>query len=313
MDYFYTAQEAIARLKMPRSTFYRLVQEGQITPFPVPARKQAYYEREMIDHLADERARRLRQYREGSRHVQFCRPSEADFVRLRTPAFNTSFANPLGRASVVWQFGDELTKTNPDVFHILKDARTGAIYGGVMMSPIAESAWSKLLVYDGTYVDCYRWHYSLNAEDYLPYSPSSNDPVDIFVFDMFTAISPLDRHYGALILRHALRFLEEQLERGVVIGSLYCAPEHADQLGHRFVKRVGFRPARTDPWGRRLPPTVREQLLTLRVFGGRSGSGLVQRYQARQHARQRRIRRNARQPSHVVVGLLEQIKADEAG
>lgn len=312
MDYFYTAQEAIARLKIPRSTFYRLVRELQIVGIDIPARKHSYYEREVIDHLADERARRLRQYRQGNRHLQFCRPTEADFARLETPELIGTYTHPLQRADVMWKTGESIAPTNPDAYHILKDSQTGAIYGGVMMSPIAESAWNKLLACDDTGGDWNRWRYYLEPEDYLPYPSVGSDPVDVFVFDMFTAVSPLDRHYGALTLRHVLGFLEQLLERGIVIGSLYCMPVGADYLGSQFVQHLGFRPARSDPWGRRIQPLLRGKVLSLRLFGGRSGSGLVQRYQARQHARQRRIRRHAQQLSPAGGGTLEQVMADEA-
>ena len=55
MTDLYTAGEAIAKLKLPRSTFYYLVEQGIIPRVTVPLRKQAYYPKQVIDALAAER------------------------------------------------------------------------------------------------------------------------------------------------------------------------------------------------------------------------------------------------------------------
>jgi|GEM_PF-4004112 len=49
---YYTAQEAISRLSVSRTTFYNLVNSGRVTRVPRPDRKQSVYLRSEIDVLA---------------------------------------------------------------------------------------------------------------------------------------------------------------------------------------------------------------------------------------------------------------------
>jgi excisionase family DNA binding protein len=51
-EVYYTAQEAIERLGVPRSTFYYLVAQGRINKVRFGQRKQGVYRREQIDRLA---------------------------------------------------------------------------------------------------------------------------------------------------------------------------------------------------------------------------------------------------------------------
>jgi hypothetical protein len=51
---FYVAKEALAKLEISRSRFYRLVSSGRIKPIPQPDSKQSVYSRKEIDLLASE-------------------------------------------------------------------------------------------------------------------------------------------------------------------------------------------------------------------------------------------------------------------
>jgi predicted DNA-binding transcriptional regulator AlpA len=59
MDNYYTEGEAIKKLGIPKSTFYDLVKANQIPKVNVPSRKRAFYPRQRIDEMAEQRARIL--------------------------------------------------------------------------------------------------------------------------------------------------------------------------------------------------------------------------------------------------------------
>src|SRR5690242_21080917 len=82
MTELYTASEAINRLKLPRSTFYYLVEQGQIPKVTVPLRKQAYYSRAVIDDLAEQRQAVVQEYQSTPERLVFVRPTLADLGQL---------------------------------------------------------------------------------------------------------------------------------------------------------------------------------------------------------------------------------------
>ena len=59
MKTYYTAEEAMKKLDLPRSTFHYLVRKGKIPKITLPLRKQAVYPKKDIDEIAEERTRML--------------------------------------------------------------------------------------------------------------------------------------------------------------------------------------------------------------------------------------------------------------
>jgi len=82
MTELYTASEAIQRLKLPRSTFYYLVEQGQIPKVTVPLCKQAYYSRAVIDELAKQWQAVVQEYQSKPERLIFVRPTLADLEQL---------------------------------------------------------------------------------------------------------------------------------------------------------------------------------------------------------------------------------------
>jgi excisionase family DNA binding protein len=82
MDTYYTAGEAIKKLGIPRSTFYDLVKANEIPKVNVPSRKRAFYPRQRIDELAEERARILGEVAQAPERFVFVFPQRDDLEQL---------------------------------------------------------------------------------------------------------------------------------------------------------------------------------------------------------------------------------------
>ena len=82
MDTYYTAGGAIKKLGISRSTFYDLVKANEIPKVNVPSRKRAFYPRQRIDELAEERARILGEVAQAPERFVFVLPQGDDLDQL---------------------------------------------------------------------------------------------------------------------------------------------------------------------------------------------------------------------------------------
>src|SRR5690348_15000844 len=83
MKNFYTAAEAYKKLQIPRSTFYHLIDAGEIPEgIVLPLRKQAVYRKEDIDKLVAERAKYLEDLEQEPERLKFMVPTKEDLVQL---------------------------------------------------------------------------------------------------------------------------------------------------------------------------------------------------------------------------------------
>ncbi len=82
MQNYYTAREAIKKLGIPRSTFYDLVKADEISKVNRPLRKRAYYPRQRIDELAEQRARMLGEVAQTPERFVFVLPQRDDLEHL---------------------------------------------------------------------------------------------------------------------------------------------------------------------------------------------------------------------------------------
>src|SRR5947208_5116979 len=124
MKNYYTAAEAIKRLHLPRSTFYRLIKEGDLPEgLVVPLRKQALYPKKDIDRLVEERARILGEFEQQPERLQFLLPTEEDFRQIVE-------IDHLLFPGETWMSPEELQQRlpyNPEVTHVLKDTHTNTV------------------------------------------------------------------------------------------------------------------------------------------------------------------------------------------
>src|SRR5436305_5687044 len=82
MKTYYTAEEAMKKLDLPRSTFHYLVRKGEIRKIVLPLRKQAVYSKQEIDQIAEEKAKMLTQLEIIPARIAFVVPNRADLEQL---------------------------------------------------------------------------------------------------------------------------------------------------------------------------------------------------------------------------------------
>jgi helix-turn-helix protein len=222
----YTASEAIQRLKLPRSTFYYLVDQGEIPKVMVPLRKQAYYSKHVIDALAEQRQAVVRELQSAPERLAFVAPSLGDLEQLveidRTIWGEVGIIDP---EAIAARFA-----RNPECVHVLKDTSDGRVLGGVTMGPIKPDILAGLLELRLDESD-------VHPSDYLPFSPGE-EAQDCYVVGI---VSRQDLHatfYASRLLQHAMDFLTELVERSVRFRALYTVATTDD--GERLARKLGF-------------------------------------------------------------------------
>src|SRR5438270_378571 len=175
MDNYYTAEEAIKKLGISRSTFYDLVKANEIPRVNVPLRKRAFYPKQRIDELAEQRARILGEIEQTPARFVFVLPQRDDLeqlVDIERMFFHESILVPPEEQQ------KQLTY-NPEAIHVLKDTKTNTVVGGMSFSPLKPDVLEKLVRLE---ID----ESQVKPEDYLPYTVGT--PLDCYVIDF--VVSP---------------------------------------------------------------------------------------------------------------------------
>ena len=225
MNNYYTAKEAIKKLGIPRSTFYDLVQAGEIPKINLPLRKQALYHKQRIDELADERARILGEFERTPERLVFMLPQRDDLEQLVDIDRMIFHEETL----ILPKEQQKRFAYNPEAIHVLKDMETNTVVGGITISPIKNEVLEKLirLEIDETQV---------RPEDYLPYTTTT--PLDCYVIGIVVRPGILAIYYGSRLLQATLNYLIELLNRGVIIRRVYTVATTKD--GERLADRLHF-------------------------------------------------------------------------
>lgn len=275
MEKFYTAQEAIKHLNIPRSTFFYLVKTGQIPKVVLPLRKQAIYPRETIDKFAEEQQKALQEYTEKPERLVFTLPTLEDLrqlVDLDRIVFEEE-------TLILPEQQQQRFRYNPEAMHVLKDSESGTVLGGITMSRIRENVLDKLIKLE---ID----ETQIIPEDYLPFEEGQKEPINIYVVGIIVKPGPACHYVGEQLLKDGLHYLSSLLERGITIGKIYTVATTED--GDQIARKLGFM---------RLPGEWKgahedfRHPYVLDLFHNQTSSLLVKQYQRKYEARERRIRR----------------------
>ena len=128
---YYTARQAIKKLGIPRSTFYRLLKANEISSVTVPLRKRVYYPKQRIDELAEERATLAGEVEQTPERFVFVLPQGDDLeqlVNIERMHFHETIIVPAEEQQ------KQLTY-NPEAIHVLKDTKTNTVVGGISLPP----------------------------------------------------------------------------------------------------------------------------------------------------------------------------------
>jgi excisionase family DNA binding protein len=276
MDTYYTAEEAIKKLGIPRSTFYDLVKANEIPKVNVPSRKRAFYPRQRIDELAEQRARILGEVAQAPERFVFVLPQRDDLeqlVDIERMFFHESIIVPPEEQQ------KQLTY-NPEAIHVLKDSNTNTVVGGVSISPIKPEVLEKLI---GLEID----EAQIKPEDYLPYT--TDPPLDCYIIDFVVRPDLMATYYGSKLMQATLDYFIELLNRGVVIRRFYTAA--VTQSGERLAKGLHFKLLQSD-WTREHEEFRHSYVLDLENTA--SNSRLVKQYLKQRRNLAIRMRRGRR-------------------
>jgi len=225
MQNYYTADEAIKKLDIPRSTFYDLVKANEIPRVTLPSRKQVFYSKQRVDELADQRARILADETLTPGRFVFVLPQRDELeqlVDIERMFFHEAIIVPPEEQQ------KQLTY-NPEAIHVLKDTKTNTVVGGSSISRIKPDVLEKLirLEIDETQV---------KPEDFLPYTIDT--PLDCYIIDFVVRPGLIAPYYGRKLLQATLDYFIELLYRGVVFRRLYTVA--ITKNGDRLAKRLHF-------------------------------------------------------------------------
>lgn len=226
MENFYTAAEAIKKLNVPRSSFYHLIKVGEIPEgVTVPLRKQALYRKEDIDKLVAERAKYLEELKQQPERLVFMLPTKDDLIQL-VDIDRLVFQE---ETLILPEDQEKRFAFNPEVIHVLRDTKTNLVQGGITLSPLKHDVLKKLinLEIDET---------QIKPEDYRPYT--TEHPQDCYVVGIIARPGIAEKYYASRLLKSAVNYLVELLERGIIIRRIYTVATTAD--GDKLAKEIGF-------------------------------------------------------------------------
>lgn len=282
MDQYYKASEAMKKLDLPRSTFFILVQTGQIPKIHLPLRKQALYPKEEIDKLAAERAMVLsKEAIQETKNLKLMVPSIEDFEQIVD-------IDRLLFPEETWITAKELQQRllyNPKTTHILKNMKANIVLGYISMSPLKQNILEKLIKLE---ID----ETSIRPEDFMPYVP--NDPLDCYIVSMAARPGPniAPKIYAGRLIYAMKDFILEALERGIIIRHIYTIAITED--GDRLAQGLDFQPLVLDhQWNSHYEDFRHVYILDLEDKA--SKSEIVREYQKQLVNRNRRKKRYMRE------------------
>lgn len=281
MSNLYTAKEAFTRLKLPRSTFYHLLEIGIIPSdviVEVPLRKQAYYKKEIIDRLAEERARYLEELKQEPERLILMVPNKEDLEQL------AEIDHMVFHEETLIKPEEQMKRFayNPECMQVLKDTKTNTVLGDITMSPLKTAVMEKLirLEIDET---------AIMPEDYQPYS--TEKPQDCYVVTIIARPGLAETFYAGRLLLAGMNYLIELLERGVIIHRLYTVATTTD--GERLANHLGFTRLPGEKSENEYEDFRRPYMLDLE--GKESKSRLIRKYLQHKKNLERRRKRQEKQ------------------
>jgi predicted DNA-binding transcriptional regulator AlpA len=278
MDKYYTAGEAISKLKIPKSTFYDLLKKGELPEgVKVPLRRQALYRKSDIDKLVEERARYLDELKQAPARLALMPPNREDLEQLR--AIDLMVFHEATLLSPEKQL--ERFKYNPEAILVLKDTRTNTVFGGVTMSPLKQEVLEKLinLEIDET---------QIRPEDYQPYV--TDHPQDCYVVGIITRPGRGEKFSAGRLLKAALDYFIGLLDKGTIIRRIYTVATTA--TGDKLARSLYLTPL---PGATKTPYEAFRRPYVLDLEVKESQSKLVNRYLKQRQNLERRRKRYQKQ------------------
>lgn len=234
---YYTAKEAMQRLNMGRSTFFANVKSGKIKKTLPPNGKEGYYEKIMIDRMAQENA--LFTLIGSIEPITFSRVETEDDLRgivdLCIAIYGQGGTPSYDARREIWE-------KNPDVYYIVR--QEGIVTGYISLIWFDDEAIHSLMgptpkhtrvSSAGTGV------YSVTGPEHvLPFTPGM--PIDSLFVSMGVrpGLSNTEqREYAFKLLRGTQDVLVEFARKNMPVRMLYATSERGD--GIRLAQKIGMK------------------------------------------------------------------------
>ena len=225
---FYTASQAMRKLRMPKSTFHHYVEIGKIKRKVPPGRQEGYYEKNYIDKMAEATELAAIQYAEDP--AVFTIATEEDIpgiydvlISLWGPANATTNETRLS-----WH------KINPEIDYIVK--QEGIIVGFVNLKPLRTETIEKYIAGTIQVKD-------IKADDILPFTPGV--PLDCEAGIAVRAGVHNPKKYAMRLIAGIIKVVKSLAGRGVIIRKIYTRSSTPD--GIQLARGLGFEDITQEP------------------------------------------------------------------
>lgn len=218
---FYTAQQAMARLGLNKSTFYHYVSIGKIEKYLPPLRSEGYYAKKEIDQMATEIALYLLTHTEEQSGVQ------VRTARSREDAEGiVAMLHSFGWQSATVEQYLSWWEVNPLIHVVVTDHDT--VMGNIACIPYIPATIEERLA--GR-----KRAWDITPEDIRPYRRGS---YDVYMGIEVRQDVPDFRRYAFRLISGFLTFLEELAAQGIIIRRIYGVS--AEAPGQKLARDLGF-------------------------------------------------------------------------
>lgn len=223
---FYTAAQAIKKLGLPRSTFYDMVERGQIKKVVPPNKSDGFYLEKDINKMAKANVLFMLQYATDT--STFEKAQEEDIEGITELCIELFGKN--GTASYETRLAQY--HTNPDIFYVVK--QDDVIVGYVGLFPLKQSAIDQIM--SGMEEAKFRTGI-LSPENITQFKPGEAD--NVFLVLGARQGLPKSKLYGSRLITGAIEAMEQFAQEGIIIKRLYGTSRTQD--GIKLAKSLHFK------------------------------------------------------------------------
>jgi len=211
---FYTANQAIKKLGIPRSSFFNMVEKGKITKVVPPGRTEGYYPRKEIDDIVRAQQLFTIQYATQPATFEKATPDDAQGIYDVGVSLWGTTGTPTVEKRLEWY------KSNPDIDYVVK--QNGVVAGYISLMPLKHETIEQLLSGE-------KRGWEVTADELLPFIPGV--PLECFVMALgVRAGLQKPEKYGMRLFTGAIHVLGEMGKQGIIFSKFYATSNSPDGI-----------------------------------------------------------------------------------
>ena len=233
---FYTAKEAMEKLRIPKGTFHQHVRSGRIKKYTPPNRSEGYYDKKEIDKMAQETA--LFTLIHSIEPITFSRAQSEEDIRgivdLCTAIYGQGGTPSYDARLEIWQ-------KNPNVYYIVK--QEDIVVGYISLLWFDEEAIKTLMgptPKQTTITPAGRGIYSITGPEHI-HQFTPGEPIESLFISLGVrpGLSNTEqREYGFKLIRGALEILSNFAAQDMPVKKIYATSERGD--GIKLARKLGM-------------------------------------------------------------------------